>query len=78
MFSLDSVLVFSRNDSLIGNQWAFLIYLGYNESKVAQSFSFPSPGDLPHPGFKSPALQADALPSEPPEKLGYNSMKQIT
>ena len=28
---------------------------------------FPSPGDLPHPRIKpqSPALQADALPSEP-------------
>ena len=28
---------------------------------------FPSPGDLPHPGIEpgSPALQADALPSEP-------------
>ena len=28
---------------------------------------FPSPGDLPNPGIKprSPALQADALPSEP-------------
>ena len=32
---------------------------------------FPSPGDLPNPGIKpgSPALQADALPSEPPGKL---------
>ena len=31
---------------------------------------FPSPGDLPDPGIKpgSPALQADALPSEPPGK----------
>ena len=31
---------------------------------------FPSPGDLPDPGMKpgSPALQADALPSEPPGK----------
>ena len=30
---------------------------------------FPSPEDLPNPGIKpgSPALQADALPSEPPE-----------
>ena len=30
---------------------------------------FDSPGDLPNPGIKhgSPALQADALPSEPPE-----------
>ena len=28
---------------------------------------FPSPGDLPDPGIKprSPALQADSLPSEP-------------
>ena len=32
---------------------------------------FPSPGDLPNPGIKprSPALQADSLPSEPPGKL---------
>ena len=32
--------------------------------------SFPSPGDLPNPGIKprSPALQADSLPAEPPEK----------
>ena len=31
---------------------------------------FPSPGDLPNPGIEpgSPALQADALPPEPPEK----------
>ena len=30
---------------------------------------FPSPGDLPNPGIKpgSPALQADALSSEPPK-----------
>ena len=33
---------------------------------------FPSPGDLPDPGVElgSPALQADALPSEPPKGLG--------
>ena len=31
---------------------------------------FPSPGDLPNPGIEpgSPALQADALPFEPPGK----------
>ena len=31
---------------------------------------FPSPGDLPNPGIepRSPALQADALPSKPPGK----------
>ena len=32
---------------------------------------FPSPGDLPNSGVKprSPALQADSLPAEPPGKL---------
>ena len=32
---------------------------------------FSSPEDLPDPGIepRSPALHADALPSEPPEKL---------
>ena len=31
---------------------------------------FPSPADLPNPGIepRSPALQADSLPAEPPEK----------
>ena len=34
-------------------------------------YLFPSPGDLPNPGIKprSPALQADSLPSGPPGKL---------
>ena len=33
----------------------------------------PSPGDLPNPGIESrcPTLQADSLPSEPPEKVQY-------
>ena len=32
--------------------------------------SFPSPGDLPDPGIEpgSPAMQADSIPPEPPEK----------
>ena len=46
----------------------------------------PSPGDLPDPGIKpkSPALQADALPSEPPgnpsihTKKGYFPITGIT
>ena len=34
---------------------------------------FPSTGDLPDPGIEpgSPTLQADSLPSEPPEKPLY-------
>ena len=37
---------------------------------VTSSFFFPSPGDLPDPGteLRSPALQADTLPSEPSGK----------
>ena len=36
---------------------------------------FPSPGDLPDPGIKtrSPALQADSLLSEPPEKYYFKT-----
>ena len=39
---------------------------------------FPSPGDLPDPGIepRSPALQADALPSEPPGKPSQNGHHQ--
>ena len=34
---------------------------------------FPSPGDLPHPGIipRSPAMQADSLPTEPAGKPLY-------
>ena len=39
-----------------------------------KSGPFPSPGDLPNPGIKprSPALQADSLPAETPEKLNIS------
>ena len=38
------------------------------QARVLEWVPFPSPGDLPDPGIKPgfPALQADALPSEPP------------
>ena len=41
---------------------------------------FPSPGDLPNPGIEpgSPALQANALPSEPPGKPGMSISKCIS
>ena len=37
------------------------------------SSQFPSPGDLPNPGTKprSPAVQADSLPAEPPGKPSH-------
>ena len=45
--------------------------LGFSRQEHWSGLPFPSPGDLPDPRIKprSPALQADALPSEPPGKL---------
>ena len=39
----------------------------------------PTPWDLPNPGIKprSPALQADSLPSEPPGRLVYKKDRSI-
>ena len=38
---------------------------------ILEWVAFPSPGDLPNSGTepRSPALEADSLPSEPPGKL---------
>ena len=42
--------------------------MGFSRQGYWSGLPFPSPGDLPNPGIKprSPALQADALLSEPP------------
>ena len=44
----------------------------FSRQEYWSGLPFPSPGDLPNPGIKprSPALQADSLPSEPPGKPG--------
>ena len=44
--------------------------MGFSRQEYWSGLSFPSPGGLPDPGIepRSPALQADALPSEPPGK----------
>ena len=43
---------------------------GILQARILEWVAFPSPGDLPHPGIepRSPALQADSLPAEPPGK----------
>ena len=45
--------------------------MGFSRQEYWSGLPFPSPGDLPNPGIEPrfPALQADALPSEPPGKL---------
>ena len=41
--------------------------MGFSRQECWSGLPFPSPGDLPNPGIipRSPALQVDALPSEP-------------
>ena len=45
-------------------------FMGFSRQEYWSGLPFPSPVDLPDPGIKHgfPALQADALPSEPPVK----------
>ena len=45
--------------------------MGFSRQECWSGLPFSSPGDLPDPGIepRSPALHADALPSEPPGKL---------
>ena len=45
----------------------------FSRQEYWSELPFPSPRDLPDPGIepRSPALQADALPSEPPGKLEF-------
>ena len=42
----------------------------FSRQEYWDGLPYPSPGDLPDPGIEPwyPALQADALPSEPPGK----------
>ena len=44
--------------------------MGFSRQEYRSGLPFPSPGDLPNPGIEpgSPALEADALTSEPPGK----------
>ena len=45
--------------------------VGFSRQEYWSGLPFPSPGDLPDPGIepRSPALQADSLPTELPGKL---------
>ena len=51
----------------------------FSRQEYWSGLPFPSPGIFPKPGIKprSPALQADSLPSEPPGKLSQIPMVKI-
>ena len=50
--------------------------LEFSRQEYWSGLAFPSPGDLPNPGVKprSPELQEDSLPSEPPGKPQENHL----
>ena len=47
---------------------------GFSRQEYWSGLPFPSPEDLPDPGIepRSPALEADALTSEPPRKFKHD------
>ena len=58
--------------------------MGFSRQEYWSGLPCPPPGDLPNPGIKprSPSLQADSLPSEPPGKpmstgVGSLSLLQV-
>ena len=53
--------------------------MGFSRQEYWSGLPFPSPGDLPNPGTEpgSPALQADALPSEPYKEQHANDQQKF-
>ena len=51
--------------------------MGFSRQEYWSGLPFPSPGDLPDPGIepRSPTLQADSSPSDPPGKEGYDKSR---
>ena len=50
----------------------------FSRQECWSGLPFPSPGDFSDPGIEpgSPALRADALPSEPPGNIGKDMEKK--
>ena len=72
-YSFSSAQSLSRVQ-LFATSWSIAhqapLSVGFSRQEYWSGLPFPSPGDLPNPGIepRSPALQADALTSEPPGK----------
>ena len=54
--------------------------MGFSRREYWSGLPFPLPGDLPSPGIEpwSPALQTDALPSEPQGKPAGTTQGNIS
>jgi len=53
--------------------------MGFSRQAYWSGLPFPSPGDLPNPGIelRSPTLQVESLPSEPPGKYNFRKKKSV-
>ena len=66
--------VLSHFSQLYTTLWAIAcqvpLSVGFSQQEYWSGLLCPPPGDLPNPGIepRSPKLQADSLPSEPPGK----------
>ena len=60
----------SVSDSLQPHELQAPLSMEFPRQEYYSELPFPSPGDLPNPGIepRSPAMQLDSLPSEPPGK----------
>ena len=60
-------------------QWAAL-FMEFSRQEHWSGLPFPPPGVLPNPGIepRSPTLQADTLPSEPPRKPQNTGMGSLS
>ena len=71
----ESVSLPVKSSSLQLHAWTVAhqapLSMGFSRQEYWSGLPFPSPGDLPNPRTKprSPALQEDSLPSEPPLTL---------
>ena len=74
-----SLLVMSDFETPRTVTYQTTLTMGFSRQEGQSGLPFPSSEDLPDPGIKprSPALQADDLPSEPPMEI-HNMMKKIT
>ena len=69
---------------LFGTPWTVAYQaprsMNFPRQEYWSGLPFPSPGDLPNPGIEpgAPALQTDALPSEPPRKQTVRNCSWIS
>ena len=52
----------------------------FSRPEYWSGYPFPSPGDLPNPGIepRSPALQEDSLPAEPPGEPKHTGVGSLS